>query len=242
MDYTLLGVALAGAGAGAINAVAGGGTLVSYPALLWAGLDAISANTTSCLALLPGSLGGVAAYRRELGEQRHLLRLLALPALLGGLAGSWLLLSTSPGVFRRLVPFLVLGATLLMAFQDRLKPHQQMSRPGVVVFQLGIAVYGGFFGAGIGILMLAALGFLGVRDIHQANGLKNLLAFFINATSAVFFVAMGAIQWKWAGVLALGALLGGYGGAFLARRLDRRAARRMVVLIGLVMSLALFFT
>lgn len=230
--------------AGGINAVAGGGTLVSFPALIWAGLPHREANITSTVALLPGSLGGAAGFLPELKSSSRWLRLLALPSLVGGLLGGWLLLRTPPTFFKSLVPFLILGATLLMAVQDPLRARLEARRinsvPGVMFFQFLVGIYGGYFGAGIGILMLAALTLLGISDIHQANGLKNFLAFLANGSSAVYFVVMGNVHWQLAGILAVGALLGGYVGARLARRLDRRTARRMVVVFGLLMSLAMF--
>lgn len=229
--------------AGAINAVAGGGTLVSYPALLWAGLDAIVANTTSTVALLPGSLGGALGFGEELRRSRRWLRLLALPSLVGGLLGALLLLETSPTTFRHLVPYLILGATVLMAVQDPLRRRLRGFRlpvPVVIVFQLAVGIYGGFFGAGIGILMLAGLIMVGMEDIHEAQAVKNLLALAINGVSAVYFVAMGHVDWVFVPVLALGALAGGFLGARWMRRLDKKLAQRIVVGIGLAMALALF--
>jgi len=155
-----------------------------------------------------------------------------------------LLLRTSPDTFRHLVPYLILGATLLMALQDPLRRRLhgfRMPVPAVIVFQLLVGIYGGFFGAGIGILMLAGLIMVGMEDIHEAQAVKNLLGFAINGISAVYFVFMGRVDWVFIPVLALGALAGGFLGARGMRRLDRKLSQRIVVAIGLAMGVALFF-
>ena len=247
MTVATIVIFFAGMAAGAINSIAGGGTLISFPALVWLGRDPIVANATNAVALWPGSLAAAYGYRRELSTMKGWLLLLIVPSLLGGLLGSWLLLRTPSSVFERLVPFLILGATLLLAFQEiitrRLPPatgHRQSATIGVFLFQLLVGIYGGYFGAGMGILMLAALGLLGLTDLHQMNGLKNILAVAINGIAAIYFALAKAVAWNDVLVMMLGSILGGYVGALLARRLGRKFVRAAVVVIGLFMTVALF--
>jgi uncharacterized protein len=233
----------AGVAAGAINSIAGGGTLISFPALLWIGRDPIVANATNTVAIWPGSLAGAYGFRRELSTVRHGLLLLIVPSLLGGALGSWLLLRTPSSVFERLVPFLILGATILLAAQElitRHLPHRQFPASFVFIFQLLVGIYGGYFGAGMGILMLAALGLIGLTDLHQMNGLKNVLAVAINGIAAIYFALARAVAWDDVLVMMTGTLIGGYIGARIARRLGRKFVRMAVVVIGLVMTVALF--
>jgi hypothetical protein len=255
-------VFLSGFAAGAINSVAGGGTLVSFPALVWIGIDPKVANVTSTVALWPGSLGGMVGFRRELAGSRRWMILLAGPSILGGLVGALLLLRTDAGTFARMVPFLILFATLLFAAGEPIsrrlrRAGEQKENPvekensveggtesrawwiGAAIFQFGVAVYGGYFGAGIGILMLAALGLLGLTDIHQMNGLKNFFAVCINIVAALYFILWGPVDWSSAVVMAAGSIAGGLGGAGLARKLGRPFVRRVVIIIGLAMALSL---
>jgi uncharacterized membrane protein YfcA len=244
-------IAAAAFAAGLINSIAGGGTLVSFPALLWTGRDAVLANATSTVALWPASLAGVYGFRRELKGGARTFFLFGAPSLAGGVLGAALLLRTPSETFGRLVPFLILFATLLLAAQEpisrRLRGEegeaQEPTRAwwaGAVVFQFLVGVYGGYFGAGIGILMLAALGLLGFTDIHRMNALKNLLAICINGVAAVYFIASGAVIWSDVLVMTFAAIAGGYSGARLAYKLGRRFVRLAVILIGLVMSVSLF--
>jgi uncharacterized membrane protein YfcA len=240
----------AGAGAGMVNAVAGGGTLLSFPVLLWAGRDPIMANATNALALWPGALAGAVGFRRELAKAPRLLGLLLPPALAGGLIGSWLLLRTGSRVFSTVVPYLVAAATLLLALQRPLRrlvrapegggAHEGRRAVGLVAGQLIVSIYGGYFGAGMGILMLAALGLYGIIDIHERNGLKNVLSAVINGIAGVYFAVSGAIAWADALVLGLGAVVGGYAGAAVGRKLKREVAELVVVAIGVAMTIALF--
>ena len=243
-------ILVAGVLAGMINSIAGGGTLVSFPALLWLGRDPILANATSTVAIWPGSLAGAYGYRRELSTVRRWLLLLFIPSLLGGATGSWLLLRTPSSTFERLVPFLILTATVLLAAQEMVTKrlgivahaHENPTRGWVTfvfVFQFLVSVYGGYFGAGMGILMLAALGLIGLTDMHQMNGLKNVLAVCINGIAAIYFVFANAVVWGDVGVMMIGSILGGYGGAHVARRLGRTFVRRAVVVIGIGMTIAL---
>ncbi len=247
----------AGVLAGAINAIAGGGTLISFPALLWIGRDPIVANITNTVAIWPGSLAGAIGFRRELSTTRRWLLLLILPSLAGGALGSWLLLRTPTSLFDRLVPFLILGATLLLAAQELItsrvaagvaavgQPPTADRQPSsawmvlIFVFQLLVGVYGGYFGAGMGILMLAALGLIGLTDLHQMNALKNVLAVCINGIAALYFTFAGAVMWKDVGIMMVGTIAGGFLGARVARRLGRKFVRGTVVVIGIVMTIAL---
>jgi uncharacterized protein len=237
--------------AGLINSVAGGGTLVSFPALVWIGRDPIVANVTSTLGLWPASLGAMAGFRRELTEGRRWLRVLLPPSFAGGAVGAVLLLHTPSHTFAAIVPYLILFATALFAAGERIgrhfpaPPDAEGLRAGswwaTVSFQFFVAVYGGYFGAGIGILMLAALSLLGLKDLHQMNGIKNTLAVLINGIAAIYFSLSGRVVWSDAFVIALAASAGGYGGAGLARTLGQVFVRRAVVGIGIAMALSLMW-
>lgn len=232
----------AAAVAGIINSVAGGGTLVSFPALVFCGVPTVLANATSTVALLPGAASSLWAYRRQFAVQKRWAWRLGLPSLLGGLLGAVLLLKTGEVRFKALVPYLILFATVLFTFQPsvsrwlRLEAEVfQRSHHGVVfalAFQFCVAIYGGYFGAGIGILMLAALGVLGQNNIHEMNALKVLLALLINAIAAFYFVGAGSVLWTEALTMAAGALAGGYAGARLALRLGPPLVRAFVSTVG----------
>jgi uncharacterized protein len=237
--------------AGAINSVAGGGTLISFPALLWIGRNPIVANATNCVALWPASFAGMVGFRRELATIRRWLLLLTIPSLVGASFGAWLLLRTPAQTFERIVPVLILSATLLLAAQEFItrrlgvlaRAHEHPTIGWVTfvfVFQLIVGVYGGYFGAGMGILMLAALGLIGLTDMHQMNGLKNLLSICINGVAAIYFAIAGAVNWRDGIIMACGAIFGGYFGARIARKLGRKFVRGFVVAIGLIMTVALF--
>ena len=236
--------------AGAINSVAGGGTLVSFPALIWLGLNSVAANATSTVAIWPGTVGSAWGYRREAGRVAPRMWLMVVPSLVGGLAGAWLLRLTPSGVFDRMVPFLILFATLLFMAQEPVQRalgtgdaarHQSAAWfAGGMAFQLGVGLYGGYFGAGIGILMLAALSIMGLRDIHEMNSLKVVLGGSVNGIAAVYFICNRMVSWPYVVVMAVAAVLGGYFGAGAARRLGRTAVRRIVVAVGLGMAVSLF--
>jgi len=244
-------IALAAFVAGVINSMAGGGTLVSFPTMVWLGRPPIMANATNAVALWPGSLSAMFGYRDDMRRVRRWLYLLTIPSVAGGALGAILLLHTTEKTFSRIVPFLILGATLLLAAQELIsrklnliaKAHENPSAGWVVfvfTFQLLVGLYGGYFGAGMGILMLAALGLIGLTDLHEMNGLKNLLAVGINGVAAIYFAISGAVLWVDAIVMALAAIAGGFAGAKLAKRLGRRFVRGAVVFIGLTMTVALF--
>ncbi len=245
-------IAVAALAAGAINAIAGGGTLISFPALVWIGVNPIMANATNCFALWPGSFSAMIGFRQDLARIRRWLLLLTIPAFTGGALGAVLLMHTSTKTFSGLVPFLILGATLLLAGQEVIthrlgivaRAHEKPSAGWVTfvfVFQFLVGIYGGYFGGGMGILMLAALGLIGLTDMHEMNGLKNLLAISISGIAALYFAFSGAVLWKDGAIMAVAAVIGGYLGARMAQRLGRIFVRRAVVVIGLGMSVALFF-
>src|SRR5437762_5094379 len=228
--------------AGAINSIAGGGTLISFPTLVWLGRNPILANATNAAALWPGSFAGMIGFRRDLAKVQRSLLFLTIPSLAGGAAGAILLLHTSTRTFQQLVPWLILGATLLLAFQELITRHLPHRWPiGLVfLFQFIVGIYGGYFGAGMGILMLAALGLIGLTDLHQMNGLKNLLAICINGVAAIYFAISGAVLWRDAVIMAVAAIAGGYAGARIARKLGRKFVRGAVVFIGIAMTIALW--
>jgi uncharacterized protein len=239
-------------GAGVMNAMAGGGTILTFPSLIFLGLPAIAANATSTVALLPGAAASLFGYREEVREHRHWLKTLFLPSLAGGAIGSFLLLRTPEKTFEILAPLLILFATVLFMVQGLVSRRTSAGKtPGespdagrwalAWLLQLAVAVYGGYFGAGIGILMLALLGFLGMSNIHAANGLKNFFGFCINAVAAGYFIAKGAVVWPVALVTIVGATVGGYSGARFARRIGKEKARAAVVVIGLLVTAILFW-
>ncbi len=237
--------------AGIINSIAGGGTLLSFPALIWIGRPAVIANATNTVAIWPGSFAGVLGFRKDIAKLQRRLFWLIVPSLLGGATGAYVLLHTAERTFSRIVPWLILGATLLLAAQEFLsrkfailaESHQKPTAGWVAfvfIFQFLVGVYGGYFGAGMGILMLAALGLIGLADLHQMNGLKNLLAICINGVAAIYFAMRGAVVWHDVVLMAVASILGGFVGAKLAHRFGRGFVRGVVVTIGLVMSAALF--
>jgi uncharacterized protein len=236
--------------AGVINSVAGGGTLITFPTLIWLGLNSVTANATSTVAIWPGIVASAWGYRRELGTAEPRLFWLLIPSVVGGLAGAWLLRSTPPAVFDRLIPYLLLFATLLFMVQEPVQrwmksPELVAHRSaawfgGVLLFQLFVAIYGGYFGAGIGIFMLAALSIMGLTDMHQMNGLRVLFGGAINGVAIVYFVWNRMVFWPYVVLMAVGAMVGGYGGAGMARRLGRRVVRRTVIAVGFGLALSFF--
>ncbi len=233
--------------AGVINSVAGGGTLLTFSALLAAlgtGAGRV-ANITSTVALVPGSLAGAWGYRREMRVARHWTALLVGPSLIGGLVGSLLLTRFDEKYFQYLIPWLFLTAALLFMVQPAVarliqaKPHTVPSRNtiwAIVFFQFLVAVYGGYFGAGIGILMLSALALMGLPGVHEMNAVKTFLAFCINGVSVVIFVLEKQVEWSVVPVMAASAIAGGYLGARVARRIRPRLVRWFIIAVGLGMA------
>jgi hypothetical protein len=249
-------VLIAAFAAGAINSIAGGGTLVTFPALLGLGLTGQQANVTSTLGLWPASIGGFAGHRQDLAGTRRFAFRLVPPSLLGALVGALLMLLTPNSIFDHLVPWLILTATLLMAANDpisklvRAVPGQERRRQwwlGAITFQFVVGIYGGYFGAGIGILMLASLSLLGLTDIHQMNGLKNSLALSINGVAIAAFVVWellfhpGNVRWTTVLVMAVAAALGGLFGSHMAHRVGRRTVRFIVVAVGFILTAWYFY-
>ena len=245
--FRALTVFLAGFLAGGVNSVAGGGTLLAFPTLIWLGLPSVSANMTSAVALWPGSLGGAWGFRRELATVDRRMYALAVPSVAGGILGAVLLRITPTDVFDWILPFLILFATCVLVGQDALQRrfnltgrHQARSHwlSWTMLFQFAVAVYGGYFGAGIGILMLAALSLMGHTDIHQMNGMKNLFTVCITGVAAFYFAATGEVSWADAALMAPGSVAGGVGFAVLFRRLGRQMVRRVVIAVGFLMTLS----
>ncbi|MCM3923070.1 sulfite exporter TauE/SafE family protein [Frankia sp. AiPs1] len=278
---------VAGAGllAGAVNAIAGGGTLIAFPALLTTGLPALTANITSSVGLLTGYAGGALGYRRELADQVDRLRALGPPAMLGGIVGAVVLLATPSDSFRALVPYLVLVSCLLLAAQNRLgavvarrraaaalasaappvsavppvstAPAASAAPPISAVLAVGIGgagntvtwptrigifvagVYGSYFGAGLGVLLLGVLGILLVDDLQRTNALKTLLAFGVNAVGVIVFLVTAKVAWGYAGILVVASLLGGLLGARIARRLRPVLLRAAVITLGVGVAIVL---
>ena len=235
--------------AGVMNSIAGGGTIITFPVLIWLGLDPKIANATSTVALCPGSLSGAWGFRGELQNSSPFLLRLGVTSLIGGGAGAWLLIITPTTVFAKLVPFLILFATVLFMAQERIRRRLTLPATGpsarwwfgATAFQFATAIYGGYFGAGMGIMMLAALGLIGLSDIHQANGIKNLLAVCINSVAVVSFALSGLVYWPNALLMAVGAVGGGYAGAHYAKRLGRTFVRRAVVAIGFAIGFVMLW-
>jgi uncharacterized protein len=231
--------------AGIVNSIAGGGTLLTFPALM-AILPAVEANATSTFALVPGSIAGAWGYRREMSASGKWVVLLLAPSLIGGLVGTLLVTELDPKYFQLTVPYLILLATLLFMSQPLLArwvgigksqaEPKQKTLVALVVFQFLVAIYGGYFGAGIGILMLSALSLMGVTDIHRMNALKTLLAGCINTVSVLVFICYGKVDWHYGLAMAAAAIVGGYTGASVARRMNRTLVRWIVIAIGLTLS------
>ncbi len=237
--------------AGGMNSIAGGGTLISFPLLIWLGLNPKVANATNTVALWPGFFGGLFGFRRELADSSVLLVRLGLISIVGGAVGAWLLILTPSLTFARMVPFLILFATILFMAQGTINRWLQLqpmaAKPkaswwlGALVFQFFSAIYGGYFGAGNSILILAALGLLGLHDIHRANGIKNFLGICINSVAIIGFALSHLVSWPEALLMAAGALLGGYFGASVAVRIGQVFVRRAVVIIGFVITFVMLW-
>ncbi len=244
-----LGLAAAAFAAGAINAVAGGGSLVSFPALLAAGYPSKAANVTNTIALWPGYVGGSISYRGELRRQRRRVAALATPCIAGSLAGSAILLLTPDSAFDAVVPYLILFACGVMAFQGPLSRLARSAKPppgghAPVTLPLLAAVfvlasYGAYFGGGLGIIMLATLAILLPDDLQHSNALKGLLSAVINFAAVAYFSLFGPVAWEAVLVMAAGALAGGYLGAGVARRLGQRWLRVAVIAYGVTAALIL---
>ena len=238
-------LALAGFGAGVVNTIAGGGTFLTFPALVWAGVPPVAANATSAVSVFPGYLGGAIGFLSELKtlSRAQMIRLTAI-TLAGGLAGSLLLLVSSNEVFSYVVPFLLMFATTAFLLGAKLQVWSQQKakwfKPEGAVGLFSVSVYGGYFNGGLGIVLLALFALWGMTDLHRMNGLKNGLSFVLSAISVAIFALAGLVAWPQAVLMMLAATAGGYAGAPLARALPKDVVRCLIAAIGFGMS-ALFF-
>lgn len=246
---TALFLFVAGALGGALNSVAGGGSFIAFPALLFTGVPPIPANATNAIALWTAAAASGGAYRSKLDVPRRAMIPLFSASLVGGLFGAILLLKTPAQTFLRVLPWLTLGATLLFAFGKKLAggrrsviEHKSSTAAlaGATLFQLAVAVYGGYFGGGMGIVMLAMLAVLGMTDVHSMNALKSVMAFVINGVAVVTFIVARAVYWKPGIVMIAGGVLGGYIGARYAMKLPQAWVRMFVVLVGTGMTIYFF--
>ncbi len=232
--------------AGIINSVAGGGTFFTFPALIFAGVPPVAANVTSTIAVWPGAVSSAVAYRKQLQLKRNDMMALMLTSFIGGGLGAVILLVTPEQTFTALIPWLMLIATLLFAFGDKLRKQViavaeiNYSSPKSVSLQMLIALYGGYFGAGIGILMLAMLNLLGLRDIHQMNALKTVLGSAINGVAVIIFLFSGLVDWRAAAIMVLAAIIGGYVGAHYAQKMPKIWVKKFVILVGFAMTMWFF--
>ncbi len=245
ISYVVVGLgAIAG---GAVNSLAGGGTLITFPLLMAVGIPPVSANITNTVALCPGYLGGTFAQRRDLRGNEGQLAWLAPASVLGGIAGGVLLLNTGETLFRALVPYLILSAAGLLAVQDRLRNwlSGRAGREAAVglpcvwtVPPIFLAsIYGGYFGAGLSVIVLAVLGLVLEDTLTRLNALKQIVAFLVNIAAAVFFLFSGKIMWSAALLMMVGALVGGALGGRLASRIKQAVLRRLVVSVGIIVGL-----
>ncbi|MFM2304807.1 MAG: hypothetical protein RLZZ135_2219 [Cyanobacteriota bacterium] len=238
--------------AGGLNAVAGGGSFITFPTLIFTGIAPITANATNNTAMWVAGLASVGAYHQDLQTERRLMAILSIPSLIGGVIGSIALLYTRPDVFKQLIPYLLLVATTIFVFGESFKrwlqsvSQKSLSAPGsmlkLVLVQLIISIYGGFFGAGIGILMLATLTFSGIKNIHVMNALKVVLATFVNGVAIIPFIFAGAIVWPQALLMSVGGSLGSYIIARFARKLRPEIVRRFVLIVAISMTVYFFIT
>lgn len=243
MDILL--IVIAAFCAGVLNTIAGGGTFLTFPALVFIGLPPVMANATSAVAVFPGYLGGALGFRAELArfDKTRMLKLLAV-TFAGGLIGSLLLLVSSNKAFSLVVPFLLLAATLAFLFGDQIRGWAARKSRAVTPFGsvglLLVSIYGGYFNGGLGIVLLALFALWGMVDLHEMNGLKNGLSFALSAISVAVFAAGGLVQWHYAVAMMLASTVGGYAGAPIARKLPRSVVRALIALVGFTMS-AVFF-
>lgn len=247
---TIIFLFAAGVLGGALNSVAGGGSFIAFPALLFTGVPPIPANATNTIALWTGAAASGGAYRKRLDVARRVMIPLLAASLTGGLLGAYLLLKTPAHTFMRVLPWLTLGATLLFAFGKRLAggrrsviEHETAGAAlfGATLFQFVVAVYGGYFGGGMGIVMLAMLAVLGMTDIHAMNALKSLMGFVINGVAVVTFVLARAVYWKHGIIMIMGAIFGGYLGAHYAMKMPQVWIRWFVVAVGAGMTVYFFW-
>ncbi len=248
MPIQLLLIFLAAIGAGAVNALAGGGTLITFPMLVFLGIPPVTASVTNTVALCPGYLGGTLAQRDDLRGQEKRLRLIVPASVVGGVLGGYLLLQTGEKLFSQLVPYLILLASGLLAAQDPIRAwltrrlgESHHSLESFTWIPVGVAsIYGGYFGAGLGVMLLSALGLTANDSLTRLNALKQAVSFIVNVAAAIFFLFSGKVEWTAAVVMAVGALIGGLLGGKLAGRVKPSTLRWTVVIIGIVIAIIYF--
>ncbi|MDB4839079.1 sulfite exporter TauE/SafE family protein [Amylibacter sp.] len=228
--------------AGIINSIAGGGSFLTFPALVFTGVPTIAANATSAVAVFPGYLSGALGFAKELREApKSKFFLLIILSVLGGILGSLLLLITPSDVFSFVIPWLLGFATILFAFGNYISEWAEKTNGsgGIMgrIATLVVCIYGGYFNGGLGIILLALFSALGMRDIHLMNGLKNMMSFALSAASVVTFAIAGIVFWQQAIIMMIAATIGGYFGVFVARKLSKNTIRSIIVIIGLIMTL-----
>lgn len=243
IEYLIL--AAAAFFAGVLNTVAGGGTFLTFPALVYTGVPLVAANATSAVAVFPGYLGGAIGFRQEIAafDRKRLFRIVGVTAI-GGLVGSLLLLVSSNEGFSVVVPFLLALATIAFAFGSRIQAWASRRSFGKAEgpwSTLLVAIYGGYFNGGLGIVLLALFSLRGMRDINLMNGLKTGLSFVLSAISVATFAVAGIVEWPQAIVMMVAATIGGYAGAPIARALPANVVKLIVVLVGATMSVAFFW-
>lgn len=237
----------AGVAAGAANAVAGGGSAVSFPVLVFVGLPPVTANATSAVGLWPGGVAAAWSYRSRIRQIRPRTRGLIAPALAGGLLGAWLLINLPAAWFAALAPFLVIGAAASVGIEplvrrwvgrDPLRTPEGGFGAGFLAV-LGVAIYGGYFGAGMGLMLLTTLALLGLTDLQHANGVKNLLAVAIKLPAILYFIVLGALRWDATVIMGVGALVGGWLAGYLIQKVEAARLRWAVVIVGVVLGVSM---
>ncbi len=242
--WTMLAIAAAGFAAGAVNTIVGSGSLISYPVMVLMGVPPVSANIANTVGLVPGSVAGALGYRRQLPPmpRRRLLSLMA-ASVAGAIVGAWLLTVLPESAFRVIVPFLILLATVLVAFQKRISALAHMDSGDrwapllITVFLAGI--YGGYFSAAQGVILLGVLGLFLKGSIQGHNAVKNILQAIVNAVAALFFISTTSVDWLAAGLIAGGSILGALGGAWIGTRIPQQGLRRFVIVFGFAMAVVM---
>ncbi|WP_343563017.1 sulfite exporter TauE/SafE family protein [Kiloniella sp. b19] len=232
-------------GAGALNALAGGGSFLTFPALVFSGVPVLAANATSAVSVFLGYLGSAVAFRQELANyDRGLLIRILLLSIVGGATGAFLLLNTPPDVFRGIVPWLLVIATALFAFQEQikrlLKSESKAGRGLEAAATYFVTTYGGYFNGGVGIIIIALFSFLGYRDLKATIGLKSAMSFVLTTASVVIYAFAGLIYWEFAAVMIIGTVIGGYCGSMIARYLPVSVLRAFIILVGVSLSIIFF--
>ncbi|WP_067869195.1 sulfite exporter TauE/SafE family protein [Neptuniibacter marinus] len=252
MTFELLVLFIAGFLGGILNSVAGGGSFITFPALLFAGVPPIIANATNTFASSAGYISGTFAFRKEIMAHKKELLKITILSLIGGIAGAWLLLQTPEAVFMEAVPWLLLFATLLFIFGGQLNSslkklatmHRHASSMGTLLLALlllGVAIYGGFFNAGLGIITLSYLALAGYSDINVMNGLKLLVSSLVSLIAIILFMIDGAIDWYSGTIVLLGSLAGGYVAAILSKKLPQQAVRQLVIFASIAITAYFFY-